>query len=293
MRRKLTCGSGTVIALLVLKGLPAQATAPRVVRWSPPNISSPQFESHAAFDPRNGDMVFVESDPTFSGWHLRTSQCTPNGWSAPVAPVFAAAGLEADPWFATDGNTLFFISTRSTDGIARKDLDIFRVRRDAAGHWQEPQRLPAPVNSTANEWFPRVAADGWMYFGSERLGGFGKNDIWRAHLGESGEWQVVNAGAALNTAGQEYEAELSPDGKRLILQADDKLFESWRSGAGWSKRSPLPAELNVNGTEIGAKFSPSGNSLLFSRDVKGKQSGEFFVWRIQGAESWPPTCAGR
>jgi hypothetical protein len=277
-----------LLALLVLPCM-AHASTARVERWMPRGISSPQYESHAAFDPRNGDAYWVESDQGFSGWHLRMAHCGAGGWSAPATPGFAAAGLEADPWFARDGDTLYFISNRSTDGIVRKDLDIFRVRRGADGSWQRPERLPPPVNSTANEWFPRVARDGWMYLGSERPGGFGKNDIWRAREID-GVWQVENAGAAINTADHEYEAEVSPDGKRLILNTADRIYESRLVRGAWSQRRLLGPEINVNGSEIGALFSPSGHSLLFSRDLKGAESGEFFVWRLRGHETWPVPC---
>jgi hypothetical protein len=39
-----------------------------VTEWSPHGISSPQFESHAAFDPRNGDLYFVRGLPQFTCW---------------------------------------------------------------------------------------------------------------------------------------------------------------------------------------------------------------------------------
>ena len=38
--------------------------------WKPAGISSPQFESHAAFDPRTGDLYFVRSSPQFTGWRI-------------------------------------------------------------------------------------------------------------------------------------------------------------------------------------------------------------------------------
>jgi hypothetical protein len=148
--------------------------------WKPAGITSPQFESHAAFDPRTGDLYLVRSTPQFSGWRIFVIRCLPTGWSAPEPPAFAGDGVEADPFFSADGRSLYFISTRSTDGVTRKDLDIWRVDRDEAGVWGIPARLPEPVNSPGAEWFPRPAKDGWLYFGSSRPGGLGGEDIWRA-----------------------------------------------------------------------------------------------------------------
>lgn len=265
----------------------------QVIPWRPARVSSSQFESHAAFDPRTGDLYFVRSSPSFEGWRILTSRCEAQGWTQPVSAPFAGDGVEADPWFTADGGTLYFISTRSTDGVKRKDLDVWRVERDSAGSWSTPQRLPEPINSSGNEWFPRPAPDGWLYFGSDRPGGLGKTDIWRARSNAQGQWQVENLGAAINTAGDEYEPLPSPDGTMMIVMAADGLYQSQRTQSGWSPKIKLGPDVNVNGSEIGALFSPSGKSLLFSRDTKGGDSGEFFVWQLAAIqEQWPAACPG-
>jgi len=266
-------------------GAPAQ-----VHPWTPAGVSSELFESHAAFDPHTGDLYFVRSSKSFSGWRILTSHCDGKAWSTPAPAPFAASGTEADPWFTPDGKSVYFISTRATGSQKSKDLDIWRADRAEDGHWQTAVRLPAPVNSDEAEWFSRLAPDGWLYFGSNRPGGFGKNDIWRARENSPGQWVVENAGPAINTAGNEYEPLPSPDGKRLILMADGGLYESRMTPKGWSPRVKLGPEVNVNGSEIGALFSPSGNSLMFARDTGEPKSGEFFVWQPQGAEAWPPAC---
>jgi hypothetical protein len=196
--------------------LAAAAAVAAPVIWSVPPISSDQFESHPAFDPWSSDLWFVRSTPKFEGWRIKVSRCGKTGWTAPVDAPIAGDGVEADPWFSPDGRTLWFISTRSTDGVSRKDLDIWRVSRGRDGRWGKPQRLPKPVNSTGQEWFPHIAPDGWLYFGSDRPGGFGKTDIWRARQEKQGKWVVENAGPNLNTAGHEYEPLPSPDGKWML-----------------------------------------------------------------------------
>ena len=264
-----------------------------VTPWTPAGISSPLFESHPAFDPRTGDLMFVRSAKDFSGWRLMLSHCGPSGWTEPAAPSFAAPGLEADPWFTPDGKSLYFISTRASGSMKGRDLDIWKVDRDASGTWGTPVRLPEPVNSNGAEWFPKPGTDGWLYFGSDRAGGIGKTDIWRAKLDEHGKWIVVNLGPNVNTAADEFEALPSPDGKLLMVQAGDSMYQSTRGADGWSPRHAMGPEINVNGSEIGALFSPSGNSMLFARDTKTDLSGEFFVWHRGALEAWPPSCPAR
>ncbi len=286
MRTLVSASVGVVLGAMLC----GPAHAAEAVHWIPRGISSPQFESHAAFDPLTGDFYFVRSSPRFEGWRILVSECAEGGWSEPRPPSFAGDGVEADPYFTPDGRSLYFISSRSWNGVKRKDLDIWRVDRDKTGAWGAPVRLPEPVNSKGAEWFPRPARDGWLYFGSDRPGGLGGNDIWRAREDPAGKWSIENLGPAVNTAGDEYEPLPSPDGARMIVMADGGLFETRRVAGGWSPRSKLGPEVNVNGTEIGAVFSPSGKSILFSRDTKEPESGEFFLFRESGEEDWPPAC---
>lgn len=275
-------------ALLALGSVPTLDAEVRP--WKPAGISSPLFESHAAFDPWAGDLYFVRSSPAFEGWRILVSSCTAKGWSEPKPPPFAGDGVEADPYFTADGRSLYFISTRSHDGRKREDLDIWRVDRGSDGIWGSPVLLPAPVNSPGAEWFPRPGSDGWLYFGSNRPGGLGGNDIWRGRPDAADRWTVENLGPAVNTAGNEYEPLPSADGSRLIVMAEGGLYESRKTQTSWSPRVKLGADVNANGTEIGALFSPSGRSLLFARDTKGQDSGEFFVSHEGGSEAWPPDC---
>lgn len=280
------------VLLAILAPLCAASDKPpaTVHPWTPVGVSSDLFESHPAFDPQTGALYFVRSSKKFSGWRILTSHCDGKAWTTPVDAPFAGPGTEADPWFTPDGRTVYFISTRATGSMKIKDLDIWRAERAADGSWKPPVRLPPPVNSDEAEWFPRLAPDGWLYFGSNRPGGLGKNDIWRARETSPGQWTVENAGPAINSTGDEYEPLPSPDGKRLIVEADGGLYESRLGPKGWLPKVKLGPEVNVNGSEIGAMYSPSGKSLLFARDTGEPKSGEFFVWQPEGKEAWPPMC---
>ena len=150
-------------------------------------------------------------------------------------------------------------------------------------------RLPEPINSAGNEWFPRLDRDGWLYFGSDRPGGLGRTDIWRARELRGGRWTVENLGPEINSEGDKYEALPSPDGRWLLLSADG-YYRSDRTGGGWSKRVRLGSEINGNGSEIGAAFSPSGQSWMFARSLDDGRSGELLL--VGGKESWPKPCAG-
>ena len=277
------------VAALTLASIAVPADVPTIQRWGPTGASSPDWESHPAIDPRTGDLWFVRSDKSFSGWHLLVARCNAGRWAVPVAPSLAEPGLEADPWFSPDGGTIWFISTRRTHSDRSADLDIYRTRRGRDGAWMEPERLPAPINSDASEWFPRPATDGWLYFGSRRSGGFGKDDIWRARVRER-EWTVENLGAGINSAGSEYELEPSPDGRWGILSTDNGLYRVVRTAVGWRRQSKYGPSVNKNGTEIGPMILPDGKTFVFSRDVGGNESGELLVAYARGRSSSVAHC---
>jgi hypothetical protein len=252
-----------------------------------PVIASSDWESHPAFDSRSRDLWFVRSDPHFSGWRLMIARCRAEGWSSPEAAPLSGDGVEADPYFTSDGTQLYFISSRATGSTQSAGLDIWIANRDTAGRWFPPQRLPEPVNSAEAEWFPRPGPDGWLYFGSRRPGGFGKDDIWRARRTPHG-WYVENAGPAINTADAEYEFEPSADGQWALLAAASGIYRVDNVSGRWGNRVWMGPPVNSNGTEIGPLLAPDGRSFLFSRNAEDGKSGELYIAKLGGDSNWPP-----
>lgn len=280
-----------LLSLVLSASMPAAAFALPPVHQPIEGVSSDQFESHPAFDPANGDLYFVRSTPQFSGWKILRRPCTPNGWG-PAEPFrFGSEGVEADPFFTRDGRRLYFISSRA-DPPAKtsEDLDIWYVERRAGGDWGDPVRLPEPVNSAAEEWFPRIGPAGALYFGSGRPGGFGATDIYVArHDGD--KWKVGNMGGEVSTAADDYEFEPSSDGRVAILMSGGSLYRFDRAGHGWGPRRPLLAE--AEGFHVGPLLSPSGRTLLFAHG-KARLSGELFRLDLGGGrEPWPPSCPAK
>jgi hypothetical protein len=85
-------------------------------------------------------------------------------------------GIDAQPFLAADNSELWFISTRP--GIGQSDI---WSAKSAPGSAVEVKIVPA-VNTTSNDWVPRVSTDKLtMYISSNRLGDPSDYDIWRSH----------------------------------------------------------------------------------------------------------------
>jgi len=279
------------VALIAAAFAPAQRVPSSTAQPSPlalAGVSSDQFESHPAFDPVTGDLYFVRSSPRFQGWRIWRSRCTPAGRASAEPVPFGSDGVEADPFFTRDGRTLYFISSRP-DPPAKTgtDLDIWTITRDASGRWGAPVRLPAPVNSPGQEWFPRLDTHGRLTFGSDRPGGRGQTDIYVARL-QRGAWRVDPVGGEVNSAGDEYEFEPARSGRFAVLMADGRLFRIEGGNGGWGRRTPLAT--GREGFHVGPLLSPSGRTLVFARGTPDR-SGELFRMALDGSdEPWPPAC---
>ncbi|HEY9006362.1 OmpA family protein [Ohtaekwangia sp.] len=94
---------------------------------------------------------------------------------------------------SADGNTLFIYMDEGGG-------DIYYSER-ANGTWGEPIPMPGIINSSFEEKSVSISADEkTLYFSSNRPGGFGGLDLYRATKDSKGEWSnVKNLGPKINT----------------------------------------------------------------------------------------------
>lgn len=90
--------------------------------------------------------------------------------------------------------------------------------------WTAPQKLKGQVNSYSWEGSCSMTANGkYLYFSSERGGGLGGRDIYRATLLADSTWgNVVNLGDSINTALDEDAPFIHPDGVTLFYSSKGK-----------------------------------------------------------------------
>jgi len=243
----------------------------RPVLFAPGEISTGDFESHPAFTPDGRELYFVKSDPVFTSWTIVVARFEAGRWTTPIVAPFSGQWSDADPFVTRDGRRLYFISNRPrAAGDTRRDMDIWYVDRTATG-WGAPVNLGAPVNSPASEWFPTLAADGTLYFGSSRDGGKGATDLYRAPVSNGTFAEPVNLGDAINTPADEYEPLIFPDQKRLVFMAmgrkdglgDGDLYVSRFVDGAWTPAVNLGRPINTPALEISPYVTPDGRYFFF------------------------------
>src|SRR5207249_2416750 len=99
------------------------------------------------------------------------------GFGARYGGAAGKGQQDLPPFITPDGSRLYFASNRpAQDYIGaepRDNTDIWVVERIGDTTWSEPKSPGGAVNTPSNEWFPTLASDGTIYFGSERSGGKG------------------------------------------------------------------------------------------------------------------------
>jgi outer membrane protein OmpA-like peptidoglycan-associated protein len=145
-----------------------------------PTINSPKFlESTASITP-DGKTIYFASDRTGGqgGMDIWRTQMQANGtWSAPVnlGPEVNTKANEDAPFIHPDQKTLFFTSDGHKTMGGR---DVF-VTRFINSKWTSPENMGYPVNTTSNDNYFTLIADGTRaYFSSDRKGGAGSQDIY-------------------------------------------------------------------------------------------------------------------
>jgi len=243
--------------------------------FAPGTISTGDYESHPAFTPDGATLFYLKDAPNFSFWTMVVSKFENGQWQPPQLAPWSGQYRDADPFITPDGKRLYFISDRPIDDKAdkskRKDLDIWMVERDGDA-WSAPKRLDAPVNSPGNEWFPTLAADGTIYFGSDREGGLGATDLYRCRLVDGKYQPAENLGPNVNSPADEYEPLINADQSILIFMAsgrpDEKgggdLYVTKAVDGKWQPARNLPVPINTPFMEIAPKISPDGKYFFFT-----------------------------
>lgn len=181
-----------------------------------------------------------------------------------IGPIINTPYHCSDLALSKDGNTLFIYKDDGGGDI------YYSVRKD--GVWGEPVPLPGIINSSFEEKSISISSDEkTLYFSSNRPGGFGGLDIYRATKDSKGEWSnVKNLGELINTEADE-------DGP-FIDYDDVTLYFSTKGHKGMGGYDIFKTTYNPNKNEwtepqnLGYPINTPDDDVFFSTSPDGKRA---------------------
>jgi len=242
-------------------------------------ICTGDYETHAAFSPSGDTAYFLKCMPDLSTCAICVSFKKNNSWSSPEITSFSGKYLDVDPFVTRDGNTIYFVSNRPSN--LKDDLnpswDIWKVIRNKTG-WNKPVHMDTPVNSPADEYYPTLADNDNLYFGSSRQNGKGSSDIYCSKPVNGVYSSVENLGDSINTTDNEYEPFIAPDESYLLYMAtkpkgliNADFYASFRNNDQWTKAIKLQTPVNSDATEWSPKVTRDGKYFYFG-STRGRNS---------------------
>ncbi len=270
----------------VLKGSYLGQTPPSMTPelFAPGIVSTDKDEINAVFSPSLNQFFFSRDtykNESKAGRHytMLSMKKTIDGWTSPEILPFVGPYMAGDMCMSHDGLHLLFCTDRplTPGGDPENNANIWEVVRTGQG-WSEPRPLDAAVNSTGNEWYPSLTKDGWLYFSSNREGGLGKSDIYRARYIDGQTSSVENIGPPVNTVYSEGDVFVSPSGDYLIvgssgkpggLGSGDLYIHFFIDDGHWSPATHMGNGINSPDHEYCPVVSPDGKYFFFTSRRRG------------------------
>lgn len=138
-------------------------------------VGSSIHSAHIAYD---GKALYFSSDRPggFGGFDIYVSYKKNNFWSLPenLGPKINTSGNELTPYY---NNGELYFSSDMHPGFGGYDIFQSLVEN---GKWSTVKNMEYGINSIGDDYFPVFNSRGEMFITSNRLGGKGKHDIYKA-----------------------------------------------------------------------------------------------------------------
>jgi Tol biopolymer transport system component len=145
--------------------------------------------------------------------------------------------------------------------------------------YSQPKKLTGEINTYAWEGSCSLSPDGKiLYFSSNREGGYGGKDIYRAKLLSDSTWgNIINLGDSINTPYDEDAPFIHADGRTLFYSSNGlkssggyDIFRSlMENDSTFKKTENLGYPINSPVDDIYFSLTANGNKAYYSAQKKG------------------------
>lgn len=261
-------------------GTPAMLPAPLNSQWLDlnPCISSDGL-----------DFYFTSTRPgglgSGTGW---------GSWLARRKSVSEAFGVPEPvsslihPKVSSDGLSLYVNGGNGAYG----KTDVFVHQRPSTdSEWFVQKNLGSNINSSANDRWCDISADGRELYFTRDSGPVASNEIWIAHRSDPSQpfSPATRAPGAIHDGGNAGGPIIHPDGLKLVFTStrdggfgaeDFWICERETLDSPWGTPVNLGPQINTRFNEAGGDFSPDGRVFYFSRSRTPYTESDFDLWQV-------------
>ena len=229
--------------------------------------STMAFTSLRPIESKTGEKVTEEIMISFNE---TGSWIMPSKVNVQTQNNYGTAGISAD-----GQEMLIFIGDQSSGSI-------YRIAREDNG-WSRPIPLGSSVQSKYLESTASLTPDNkTIYFASNRPGGYGGMDIYKAELRKDGTWsRAENLGPTINTRANEDAPFIHPNRKLMFFTTDghdgmggNDIYKSELNDGKWSVPRNMGYPINTTANDNYFTLIADGTRGYFSSDRKGGLGGQ-------------------
>lgn len=219
-------------------------------------------------------------------------------WSEVSVLPFSGTYNDRGARFYPGLDAMLFASDRPLPGEEEAgDFNIWIAMHDGI-QWLDPEPIPS-INSDANDFHASIAGDASIFFSSDREGGLGRSDVYRAELGING-YDVTPLGGPISSELSEADVWVDPGLRYVIFSrtddpagfGGDDLWISFAGDDGWQDPVNLGDSVNSAEYEYGPWVSRDGRTLFYTSHKDGDADVlqvALSDLEVPGPEGWTET----
>jgi peptidoglycan-associated lipoprotein len=191
-----------------------------------------------------------------------------------LAPDYLKGGVNSEfhdafATFSADGQTMYFTRTNQTKGKVKKNAsDVVNLKIYKAvfleGEWTNIEEFPYNSDDYSNG-HPALSPDGkFLYFSSDREGGYGQTDIYVCTVNGDSWGEPKNLGPMINTAGRDMMPQMGFD-EKLYFSSDGHagmggldIFKSSKNGDSWTQPVNMKSPINSSRDDFSFNIDSDG-----------------------------------
>ncbi len=243
-------------------------------------ISTALYERDFAISPDGNEIIYT------LGNYKQTRRClvhlkkVGNRWGDPQVLSISGRYQDIEPFFSPDGKRLFFASNRPMSADDKStDYNIwFAIKQ--GDEWGAAQSLDTIINTSGDEFYPSVTANGNLYFTATKNNGIGREDIFISKY-ENGKYMLPSVlDSNINTLVYEFNAYVSPEENLIIFSSfgrndshggGDLYYSKKKTNGKWQKSQNMGPSVNSDKLDF-CPFVDQRHMILYFTSEKQKSN---------------------